>query len=60
MFVPATVRWRNDGDLVGLEFQGLSPSQKSDLQEWLARRLEETLPESVAALFRSVSPPTRN
>jgi DNA-binding NarL/FixJ family response regulator len=60
MFVPTTVRWRNDGDLVGLEFQGLSPSQKSDLQEWLARRLEETLPESVAALFRSVSPPTRN
>jgi hypothetical protein len=41
---------------VGLEFLNLPASQKSELQEWLAQKLEETLPESVAALFRSIAP----
>jgi hypothetical protein len=40
---------------VGLEFQSLASPQRSELQEWLARKLDETLPENVAALFRSVS-----
>jgi len=37
-----------------LEFQSLAAPLKSELQEWLAHKLEETLPENVAALFRSV------
>ena len=49
------VRWRDQRGRMGLEFQSLLLPQKSELQEWLARRLEETLPENVAALFRSVS-----
>lgn len=49
------VRWHDQRGRVGLEFQSLPLPQKSELQEWLARKLEETLPENVAALFRSVS-----
>jgi len=51
-----SVRWRSPDGLVGLEFLNLPASQKSELQEWLAQKLEETLPESVAALFRSIAP----
>jgi hypothetical protein len=51
----AKVRWRDQRGRMGLEFQSLLLPQKSELQEWLARKLEETLPENVAALFRSVS-----
>ncbi len=47
------VRWRDKGGLVGLEFQSMTTSQKSELQDWLARKLEETLPEDVARLFRA-------
>jgi hypothetical protein len=39
------------GRLVGLKFQGLPTSQKVELQEWLAQKLGETLPELAAALF---------
>jgi hypothetical protein len=56
MCAETTVRWRSPEGLVGLEFRKLPASQKAELQEWLAQRLEETLPESVAALFRSISP----
>ncbi len=49
------VRWRDKRGIMGLEFQSLPLPQKSELQEWLGCRLEETLPESVAALFRTVS-----
>ncbi len=48
------VCWRSQDGLVGLEFQSLTAPQKSELQEWLARKLDETLPENVAALFRGV------
>jgi len=48
------VCWRSQDGLVGLEFQSLAAPQKSELQEWLARKLDETLPENVAALFRGV------
>ncbi len=54
MLAETKVVWRGEGGLVGLEFQSLAAPQKSELQEWLARRLDETLPENVAALFRSV------
>ena len=53
LFSETRVRWSGQG-LVGLEFQSLAAPQKSELQEWLAHKLEETLPENVAALFRSV------
>jgi len=32
----------------------MAPPQKSELQEWLARKLDETLPANVSALFRGV------
>jgi hypothetical protein len=54
MFSETKVRWRGQEGLVGLEFLSLAAPQKSELQEWLARKLDETLPENVAALFRSV------
>jgi c-di-GMP-binding flagellar brake protein YcgR len=54
LFAETKVVWRGHGGLVGLEFQFLAPPQKSELQEWLARKLDETLPPKVAALFRSV------
>lgn len=54
LFSETRVRWSGQQGLVGLEFQSLAAPQKSELQEWLAHRLEETLPENVAALFRSV------
>jgi DNA-binding response OmpR family regulator len=59
LFAETTERWRLEGGFVGLEFGTLPPPQKSELQEWLAQRLEETLPESIAALFRDIGPPAR-
>jgi hypothetical protein len=53
LFAETTVVWC-EGGLVGLQFESLAAPQKSELQEWLARKLDETLPENVAALFRSV------
>lgn len=55
LFADTKVCWRGEGKLVGLAFQCLPPPQKSELQEWLARKLEETLPPEVATLFRSAS-----
>lgn len=55
LFSKTRVCWTGQGGLVGLEFQSLASPQRSELQEWLARKLDETLPENVAALFRSVS-----
>ena len=57
LFAETKVCWRGQQGLVGLEFQSLDSPQKSELQEWLARKLDETLPEKVAALFRSASQP---
>jgi len=54
LFAETTVVWCGEGGLVGLQFQSLAAPQKSELQEWLARKLDETLPENVAALFRGV------
>jgi hypothetical protein len=54
LFSETKVRWRGQEGLVGLQFLSLAAPQKSELQEWLAHKLEETLPENVAALFRSV------
>lgn len=54
LFAETKVVWRGAGGLVGLEFQSLAAPQKQELQEWLARKLDDTLPENVAALFRGV------
>lgn len=51
----ATVCWSKEGYL-GFQFTSLSPQLTSELQEWLSRRLEESIPESVADKFRSVHP----
>jgi CheY-like chemotaxis protein len=40
---------------VGLRFLEPSPQQRSELREWLSRRLEESLPESVAVKFRTTT-----
>jgi len=53
LFAETKVCWRGNEGLVGLEFQALAALQKSELQEWLARKLDETLPQKVVALFRS-------
>jgi len=54
IFAETKVVWRGHGGLAGLQFESLAAPQKQELQEWLARRLDETLPENVAALFRGV------
>jgi CheY-like chemotaxis protein len=54
LFAETRVVWRGPDGLVGLQFQSLPAPQKQELQEWLARRLDDTLPENVAALFRGV------
>jgi hypothetical protein len=54
LFAETKVVWCREGGMVGLQFQSLAAPQKQELQEWLARRLDETLPEPVAALFRGV------
>ncbi len=48
----ATVCWSKEGYL-GFQFTSLSPQLTSELQTWLARRLEENLPQAVADKFRS-------
>jgi len=55
----STVCWCKEGYL-GFQFTSLSPQLASELQEWLAHRLEDGLPESVADKFRSLTqvPPT--
>jgi c-di-GMP-binding flagellar brake protein YcgR len=54
IFAETKVCWRTRDGLVGLEFHSLASPEKSELQEWLARKLDETLPANVAALFRGV------
>ena len=51
--VGATIRWRKEGCL-GLQFTSVSPRLTSELQEWLLRRLEASLPQSVADKFRNL------
>ena len=39
----------------GLRFLSLSEERSAELKEWLSRRLEQSLPESVAMKFRSTT-----
>jgi CheY-like chemotaxis protein len=48
----STVCWCKTG-LLGVRFVSLSQEEKSDLQVWLSRKLEETLPELVAQRFQA-------
>ena len=52
----ASVCWCKDTYL-GLQFTSLSSQLTSELQEWLARRLEQSLPPSVADKFRKLQNP---
>ncbi|MGC1434504.1 MAG: PilZ domain-containing protein [Terriglobales bacterium] len=49
--VDATICWCKETYL-GLQFTSLTPDLTSELQEWLSRRLEQSLPKSVADKFR--------
>jgi hypothetical protein len=44
-------------DRFGVRFVSLSREHKSELQEWLSRRLEENLPESIARQFQKAEEP---
>ena len=46
----STICWLKTSHL-GVRFVSLSPERKSELQEWLSRKLEEALPEFVARKF---------
>ena len=46
------VCWSNPQGQAGLCFFSIAPDDQSELQNWLARRLEQQLPESVAERFR--------
>jgi len=47
----STICWRKSGHL-GIRFVSLAQEHKSELQDWLSRKLEESLPEAVAGKFR--------
>jgi hypothetical protein len=47
----STICWLRTGHL-GVHFVSLSPERKSELQQWLSRKLEEALPESIACQFQ--------
>jgi CheY-like chemotaxis protein len=47
------VCWCDKKSRVGLRFLAPSSERRSELREWLAQRLEDSLPESVASKFRS-------
>jgi CheY-like chemotaxis protein len=47
----STICWSKTGHL-GVRFVSISDEHKSELQVWLARQLEEMLPESVAEKFQ--------
>ena len=50
--VEATTCWCEE-HYVGLQFVSISPQLESELQEWLSRRLEESMPEEVVDRFRN-------
>jgi CheY-like chemotaxis protein len=49
----STVCWSREG-LLGFQFKSLSPRLTTELQDWLSRRLEESIPDSVSDKFRSI------
>ena len=51
----STICWSKPGHL-GVRFVSMSDEHKSELQVWLSKKLEETLPDSVAGQFRTGEP----
>ncbi len=52
-FVETRIRWQYQSALMGLEFESLELRQKAELQDWLARKLEQTFPRRIAEMLRS-------
>lgn len=50
--VGSRVCWSNPSGQAGLCFVNVTPGDQSELQNWLSRRLEQQIPESVAERFR--------
>jgi hypothetical protein len=50
--VQSKICWSDPAGRTGLQFLNLSRPQKTELQAWLAHRLEEVLPEAVASKFQ--------
>jgi len=46
------ISWYDERSRAGLQFMALAANLQSELNGWLARRLEESLPESVTSKFR--------
>jgi hypothetical protein len=56
--VESTICWLKAGQF-GIRFVSLPQERKSELQQWLSRKLEEELPESIARQFQKAGdPPT--
>ncbi len=53
--VHSEICWYDEKGRAGLRFLESSPEQSSELREWLSRRLEQSLPEAVAAKFRATT-----
>jgi PilZ domain len=52
-FIPKSeISWYDERSRAGLQFMALASNLQSELNGWLARRLEESLPESVTSKFR--------
>jgi ActR/RegA family two-component response regulator len=49
-YAESTIPWSKTGQ-IGIRFLSLSDESKSELQVWLSRKLEETLPNSVSRQF---------
>ena len=54
LFAESNIRWSKTRRL-GVRFESISDDHKSKLQVWLAKRLEQTLPEFVAEQFRNTN-----
>jgi hypothetical protein len=48
------ISWYDERSRAGLQFMALPSDPQSELNGWLARRLEESLPESVSSKFRKM------
>jgi DNA-binding response OmpR family regulator len=50
--IQSKICWSDPTGRTGLQFLNLALPQKTELQAWLSRRLEEVLPEAVASKFQ--------
>jgi hypothetical protein len=49
-FVKTRICWQYPSGVIGLEFKWFPITHKAELQDWLARKLEQTLPASVGEI----------